>query len=121
MKIINKNQLAEIVKTLLEFSKEYPKDLSLFWNSMNKTNRLNVWNTLDMDTKKQILFKAEALDTTQKRRLWDNIKSPNRLEIWENTEKDDEKNEKRQLIVMMTTHQQVTMYMALQNDIEVED
>lgn len=107
--------------TLLEFSKEYPKDLSLFWNSMNKANRLIVWSTLDLNTKKQILFKTNALDITQKRRLWDNIKSPYRLEIWENAENNDEKNEKRQLIEMMTTHQQVTMYMALQHDIEVED
>ena len=47
LKIVDDEQMKNIVTVLLEFCEEYPEDLSAFWSSMKKHNRLRVWRCLD--------------------------------------------------------------------------
>lgn len=82
LKIVDLDQMKNIVKVLLEFHGEYPDDLSRFWSSMKKQNRLKVWNCLDASMQKIILFQEGVITTAQRHRLWDNIGINNRLSLW---------------------------------------
>ena len=99
--------MKNLVAKLIEFKKDYPNDLSLFWNSMNKQNRLRIWHVLSIDIQKQILLDPETLNSTQRQRLWDNIGIEQRIDIWDEITEE----ETIQLVDYMTPHQQVTMFM----------
>ena len=56
LKIVDLNQMKNMVSVLLELHEDYPDDLSRFWSSMKKPNRLKVWGCLDPSMQKVILF-----------------------------------------------------------------
>ena len=100
LKIVNLDQMKNIVKVLLEFHGEYPDDLSRFWSSMKKQNRLKVWGCLDPSMQKIILFQEGVIYTAQRHRLWDNIGIDNRLKLWAQFTED----QKMAMLNKMTSH-----------------
>ena len=64
---------------------ESPDDISAFWDSLDKFNRMEIWRELDNPTKISLLFSSgeNRLDESQSKRLWDNIGRKNRIELWE--------------------------------------
>ena len=73
--------------------------LSDYWDSLDKPNRLRVWDSLEKETKFKIPF-SNSLTISQSRRLWDNIGHKNRLALW--LELSDVR--KKDFLANMTTH-----------------
>ena len=63
LEIVDEEQIKNLVDVLYAYKDENPEDLSKFWSSIDKQNRMRIWNFLSIETQKQILLPATILSS----------------------------------------------------------
>jgi hypothetical protein len=95
--VIEMPTLVEIIKVMIDNNGAKVSEL---WNILEKPQRLGIWDGLDEDARRELLFgERELLTGEQNRRLWDNMGKARRMSHWQ---KLGSKETKRDILNLMT-------------------